>query len=78
MPTSACAPTRAPSYATVLRTPHAARTFGAALLGRLSYGIVPLAMLLAIKDATGSYSAAGGAMALFGVASVLLSPPVPR
>ncbi|MGC5395110.1 MFS transporter [Streptomyces sp. DT20] len=74
VPTSPCAPTRAPSYATVLRTPHAARTFGAALLGRLSYGIVPLAMLLAIKDATGSYSAAGGAMALFGVASVLLSP----
>lgn len=74
MPTSPCAPTRAPSYVTVLRTPHAARTFGAALLGRLSYGIVPLAMLLAIKDATGSYSAAGGAMALFGVASVLLSP----
>ncbi|MGN5631294.1 MFS transporter [Streptomyces sp. AC154] len=72
--TSPCAPTRAPSYAAVLRTPHAARTFGAALLGRLSYGIVPLAMLLAIKDATASYSAAGGAMAVFGVASVLLSP----
>ncbi|WNI28378.1 MFS transporter [Streptomyces sp. ITFR-6] len=74
MPTSPCAPTRAPSYAAVLRTPHAARTFGAALLGRLSYGIVPLAMLLAIKDATASYSAAGGAMAVFGAASVLLSP----
>lgn len=74
MLTSPCAPRRAPSYAAVLRTPHAARTFGAALLGRLSYGIVPLAMLLAIKDATASYSAAGGAMAVFGVASVLLSP----
>lgn len=68
------APSRAPSYATVLRTPHAARTFGAALLGRLSYGVVPLSLLLAIKDATGSYSAAGGAMALFGAASVALSP----
>lgn len=64
----------APSYATVLRTPHALRTFGAALLGRLSYGMVPLALLLAIKDATGSYSVAGGAMALFGAASVFLSP----
>uniref|UniRef100_A0AAU2VJS3 MFS transporter n=1 Tax=Streptomyces sp. NBC_00008 TaxID=2903610 RepID=A0AAU2VJS3_9ACTN len=74
MLTSSSAPTGAPSYATVLRTPHAARTFGAALLGRLSYGIVPLALLLAIKDATGSYSAAGGAMALFGAASVFLSP----
>ncbi|MFE9861016.1 MFS transporter [Streptomyces sp. NPDC005780] len=68
------APSRAPSYATVLRTPHAARTFGAALLGRLSYGIVPLSLLLAIKDATGSYAAAGGAMAVFGAASVVLSP----
>ncbi|MET7648064.1 MFS transporter [Streptomyces sp. NPDC005426] len=74
MPTPSPAPSRAPSYATVLRTPHAARAFGAALLGRLSYGIVPLSLLLAIKDATRSYSLAGGAMALFGVASVVLSP----
>ncbi|MFI6858703.1 MFS transporter [Streptomyces sp. NPDC050421] len=74
MLTPSPAPSRAPSYATVLRTPHAARTFGAALLGRLSYGMVPLSLLLAIKDATGSYSMAGGAMALFGAASVILSP----
>lgn len=74
MLTPSPAPSRAPSYATVLRTPHAARTFGAALLGRLSYGMVPLSLLLAIKEATGSYSMAGGAMALFGAASVLLSP----
>ncbi|WP_371775411.1 MFS transporter [Streptomyces sp. NBC_01438] len=71
---SSSAPSRAPSYATVLRTPRAARAFGAALLGRLSYGMVPLAMLLAVKDATGSYSVAGGATALFGAASVFLSP----
>lgn len=74
MPTSSSAPSRAPSYATVLRTRHAARTFGAALLGRLSYGTVSLALLLAVKDVTGSYSVAGGLMALFGVASVSLSP----
>lgn len=74
MPTPSSAPSRAPSYATVLRTPHAARTFGAALLGRLSYGVVPLALLLALKDATGSYSVAGGATALFGAAGVSLSP----
>ncbi|MEU2024519.1 MFS transporter [Streptomyces sp. NPDC016469] len=62
------------SYAAVLRVPHAARTFAAALTGRLSYGIAPLALLLAVKDATGSYSAAGTVMALFGAASVFLSP----
>ncbi|NEC10619.1 MFS transporter, partial [Streptomyces sp. SID7909] len=63
-----------PSYIAVLRVPHAARAFAAALTGRLSYGIVPLALLLAVKDATGSYSAAGTVMALFGAASVFLSP----
>ncbi|WP_405683475.1 MFS transporter [Streptomyces sp. NBC_00057] len=68
------APSRAPSYATVLRTPHASRTFGAALLGRLSYGMVSLSLMLAVKDATGSYSVAGAVMALFGATSVFLSP----
>ncbi|MGQ4486227.1 MFS transporter [Streptomyces sp. 372A] len=63
-----------PSYLAVLRVPHAARAFAAALTGRLSYGIAPLALLLAVKDATGSYAAAGTVMALFGAASVVLSP----
>jgi hypothetical protein len=31
------------SYAVVLRPPHAARTFGMALVGRFSYGVVFLA-----------------------------------
>ncbi|MER7706027.1 MFS transporter [Kitasatospora sp. NPDC097605] len=78
MPSSASVPPHAssarPGYRAVLAAPHAGRTFGAALLGRLSYGVVPLALLLAVRDATGSYSAAGAAMALFGLASVLLSP----
>ncbi|MEO3849269.1 MFS transporter [Streptomyces sp. B8F3] len=64
----------APSYAAVLRIPHASRTFGAALLGRLSYGMVPLSLLLSVRDATGSYAAAGAAMACFGATSVTLSP----
>ncbi|MEU1346471.1 MFS transporter [Streptomyces sp. NPDC005795] len=74
MLTPSPAPSRAPSYAAVLRTPHAACPFAAALLGRLSYGVAPLSLLLALKDATGSYSVAGVAMALFGAASVTLSP----
>lgn len=64
----------APSYAAVLRVPHASRTFGAALLGRLSYGTVSLSLLLSVKDATGSYTAAGAALACFGATSVTLSP----
>ncbi|MFF3533509.1 MFS transporter [Streptomyces sp. NPDC002466] len=74
MSSSSSAPSRAPSYAAVLRTPHAARAFGSALLGRLSYGMAPLSLMLAVNDATGSYSVAGTVMALFGATSVFLSP----
>ncbi|WP_327352508.1 MFS transporter [Streptomyces sp. NBC_01304] len=63
-----------PSYAAVLRLPHARRTFGAALLGRLSYGVVALSVMLAVTRATGSYAVAGTIMALFGATSVFLSP----
>jgi MFS family permease len=63
-----------PSYAAVLRLPYARRTFAAALVGRLSYGMVPLAVLLAVTRATGSYAVAGTVMALFGATSVVLSP----
>ncbi|WP_327691757.1 MULTISPECIES: MFS transporter [unclassified Streptomyces] len=67
-------PVGRPSYAAVLRIPHARRTFAAALLGRLSYGVVPLSVMLAVTRATGSYAVAGTVMALFGGTSVFLSP----
>ncbi|AWS43367.1 MFS transporter [Streptosporangium sp. 'caverna'] len=67
-------PSRPPSYLVVLRTPQTCRAFGAALLGRLSYGTVFLSLVLALTAATGSYAVAGGVMALFGLASSLLSP----
>ncbi|GAQ66391.1 MFS transporter [Streptomyces scabiei] len=63
-----------PSYASVLRIPYARRTFAAVLVGRLSYGMVPVAVLLAVSRTTGSYAVAGTVMALFGATSVLLSP----
>ncbi|MGC0415097.1 MFS transporter [Embleya sp. AB8] len=62
------------SYAAVLRIPGARRAFGAALVGRLSYGMVSLSLLLAVKAGTGSYAVAGTVMALFGATSVFLSP----
>ncbi|NEB06038.1 MFS transporter [Streptomyces sp. SID13726] len=62
------------SYALVLRIPHARRTFATALLGRLSYGVVPLSVMLAVNRASGSYAVAGAAMALFGATVVLLAP----
>ncbi|MEU4141649.1 MFS transporter [Streptomyces parvulus] len=63
-----------PSYAAVLRVPHARRTFAAALVGRLSYGTVSLSLMLALTRTTGSYAVAGLVMALFGATSVFLSP----
>ncbi|AVH56424.1 MULTISPECIES: MFS transporter [Streptomyces] len=63
-----------PSYAALFRIPHTRRTFIAALTGRLSYGIVSLAMMLTVTRATGSYAVAGTVMALFGAMSVFLSP----
>ncbi|MFI5674840.1 MFS transporter [Streptomyces cellulosae] len=63
-----------PSYAAVLRVPYARRTFTAALVGRLSYGMVSLAVMLAVTRTTGSYAVAGTVMALFGAMTVFLSP----
>ncbi|MFJ6689281.1 MFS transporter [Streptomyces sp. NPDC091294] len=67
-------PLSRPSYAAVLRAPHARRTFSAALVGRLSYGTVSLALMLSLTRSTGSYAVAGLVMALFGATSVFLSP----
>ncbi|MFF0427916.1 MFS transporter [Streptomyces sp. NPDC004520] len=63
-----------PTYAAVLRTPHVRRVFGAALLGRLTYGTAPLSLLLSVRASTGSYAAAGTVMAVWGLTTVLLSP----
>ncbi|MDX6362401.1 MAG: hypothetical protein QOC85_1408, partial [Streptomyces sp.] len=63
-----------PTYAALLRLPHARRTFTAALVGRLSYGMVSLSVMLAVSRATGSYAVAGTVLALFGAMSVFLSP----
>ncbi|MGW4378255.1 MFS transporter [Kitasatospora sp. NPDC004531] len=62
------------SYWAVLRAPGAARLFGAALIGRLSYGTVSLSLLLAVAATTGSYPRAGWVMAVFSTVSVLLFP----
>ncbi|GHF11952.1 hypothetical protein E5082_03830 [Streptomyces griseoluteus] len=67
----------APSYAAALRVPHARRAFATALVGRLSYGTVPLSLLLATRRATGSYAASGAVLSLHGAAVAFLTPPAP-
>ncbi|GAA0587981.1 MFS transporter [Paractinoplanes ferrugineus] len=60
------------SYRAVLRLPHALRIFAPALGGRLAYGLLPLATLFTVRDTTGSFAAAGLALALFGLTSITL------
>ena len=55
------------AYSEILRAPHVARLFGAALLARLPLGINGLALVLFVRHEGGSYAAAGavaGALAL--------------
>ncbi|MFD0531821.1 hypothetical protein ACFQ1I_43000 [Kitasatospora arboriphila] len=61
-------------YRAVLSLPHARAPFAAALLARLSYGVLPLPLLLALRDGTGSFAAAGAAAGVFGLLSALLGP----
>ncbi|MBY8878418.1 MFS transporter [Actinacidiphila acidipaludis] len=64
----------ASSYAAVLRLPHARRTFGAALFGRLGYGVVSLSLVLSLAAATGSLPAGGLFGTEFAAVSVVLAP----
>ncbi len=61
-------------YRDVLQLPHAPRLLLAALIGRLSFATVSLAMLLAVQRSTRSYAAAGAAVGAFGLANVLVAP----
>jgi len=65
-------PDRAVSYAVVLRTPGAPRTFTAATLARLFYGTLSLSLLLTVQAATGSFAVAGAAVGVFGIPGALL------
>ncbi|WP_087099542.1 MFS transporter [Nocardiopsis sp. JB363] len=67
-------PVRAPSYASVLRVTGVARFFAPALLGRASYGMVSLALVLSVVHATGSYADVGLVTGLFGLTVTVLSP----
>jgi hypothetical protein len=60
-------------YRDVLRLPHAGRSFTAALLGRLSFATVSLALLLAVQRSTGSFAAAGAATGAVGLTNVLVA-----
>lgn len=62
------------SYRAVLALPHARALFATATLARLSYGLLSLPLLLAVRDGTGSYAVAGTAAGLFGLTAAVLGP----
>ncbi|SEG89443.1 hypothetical protein SAMN05216223_12084 [Actinacidiphila yanglinensis] len=67
-------PLPAASYAALFRLPHARTTFAAALVGRLGYGVLGLALVLSLTAAAGSLPAGGLLATVFGTVSVLLGP----
>lgn len=62
------------SYRAVLTLPHARNLFAAAMLARLCYGLLGLPLLLTLLEGTGSWTVAGTATGLFGLAGALLGP----
>jgi MFS family permease len=63
-----------PSYVAILRTPHARPLVLASLVGRLSSSTGPLALVLFVQDATGSFAYAGAASAATVLTNGLLAP----
>jgi len=61
-------------YRDVFRVPGAARVFLPALLGRLSFATVTLALLFSVQSSTDSFALAGAATGAFGLANVMASP----
>jgi MFS family permease len=61
-------------YGRVLRAPDVARLLAAAVLARMPIGIDSLAIVLFVRAQTGSFAAAGGVAAAFGLGSGVTSP----
>ncbi|MEY9939261.1 MFS transporter [Streptacidiphilus sp. MAP5-3] len=62
------------SYRAVLVLPHARGLALAGALARLPYGLISLPLLLALREAVGSYGAAGTSVGVYGLLSAVLGP----
>jgi len=56
----------------LLSRPAVLRTFALGLVGRLGYGVLPLSFLFTVRQATGSFAAASGAVAVFGLGALAM------
>ena len=65
-------------YRALLRVPYARRLVLSGLLARLPMGMVPLALLLLVRDAGGSYASAGGVSGAYFVAAAVGHPVAGR
>lgn len=63
---------RAGSYRLLLTRPFVLRTFALGLVGRLTYGVLPLPLLFTIRQATGSFAVAAFGTALFGLGTLTM------
>jgi MFS family permease len=61
-------------YRALLRGPQVAWLMIAALVARLPLGILSLALVLLVRDATGSYATAGAALSAYAIAGGALAP----
>ena len=66
------------AFGRVLRVPHVRWLFATALLARLPYGILGLAILLFVHDETGSFASAGAVAAAFSIAAGVTLPILGR
>ncbi|CAI9401730.1 MFS transporter [Nocardioides sp. T2.26MG-1] len=56
----------------LLARPAVLRTFALGLVGRLGYGVLPLSFLFTVRQATGSFPAASGAVAVLGLGTLAM------
>jgi MFS family permease len=72
--TEAVPPLGLARYRAFLQTPHVRRLVLSGLVARLPMGMVPLALLLLVRDGGGSYAAAGAVSGSYFVAAAIGSP----
>ncbi|MEU0687276.1 MFS transporter [Streptomyces uncialis] len=68
----------ASGFAEILRTRHAGRLLTGTLVGRLPNATAPIAIVLFIRDAGGSYSLAGALAAVYGLTNAVGQPLLGR
>ncbi|MBD2761999.1 MFS transporter [Kocuria sp. cx-116] len=63
-----------PTYLDVLRLPHFLRVLVPAVIGKLSFAMVSLALLLLLQTASAGFAISGAVAGVFGVCNVVVAP----